>query len=270
MFTVAVQDDPHTTHGLDYPTSFLDSLPVLRPRPEPHPPIRALTATQFSDLHYAHLTGHAPDHVLFPFLHGLEGDNEQQNSFFASARPKGDVPRFRGLVWVACDEDEDAICDVDELDDDDDDYSSSSSLDSFGPTDIDEDVPMQLDPTVEGPMMNGCPPPEPTDKTPITPPPVAITAGQLPHNSSSSTQTKPSFLTCSFRPRELLRTRTDERGTANVFVEPKIPDGISLRNFGIQVVSTIVASCGVGGRLGIEQAEARCSEAAVWGWRAML
>ncbi|KAI0351741.1 hypothetical protein OH77DRAFT_1563589 [Trametes cingulata] len=229
----ATDDAATAVHGLDYPASFLDSLPVLKPRPEPHPPIRALTATQFSDLHFAHLTSHAPDHVLFPFLHGLEGDNEQQNAFFASSRPKGDVPRFRGLVWVACDEDEDDICDVDELDEDDDDYSSSSSLDSFGPTDLEEDVAMQLDPTVEGPMVTGCPPPEPLEKMPISPPSVPITAGQLPSNSS--THTKPSFLTSSFRPRELLRTRTDERGTANVFVEPKIPDGISLRNFGIQV-----------------------------------
>ncbi|KAI0671359.1 hypothetical protein C8Q78DRAFT_766308 [Trametes maxima] len=229
----AAPADSATLHGLDYPQSFLDALPVLRPRPEPHQPIRALTTSHFADLHHAHLTSHAPDSVLFPFLHGLEGDNEQQNSFFASARPKGDVPRFRGLTWVACDEDEEDICDVDDLDEDDDDYSSSSSLDSFGPTDLDEDVPMQLDPSVEGPMMTDCPPPEPLDKMPVSPPPVPITAGQLPSNSSS--YAKPSLLTSSFRPRELLRTRTDERGAASVFVEPKIPDGISLRNFGIQV-----------------------------------
>ncbi|KAI0366162.1 hypothetical protein BV20DRAFT_952868 [Pilatotrama ljubarskyi] len=243
MYT-APDDAATAIHGLDYPVSFLESLPVVKPRHEPHPPIRALTASQFSDLHFAHLTSHAPDHVLFPFLHGLEGDNEQQNAFFASARPKGDVPRFRGLVWVACDEDEDDICDVDELDEDDDDYSSSSSLDSFGPTDLEEDVAMQLDPTVEGPMVTGCPPPEPLEKMPISPPPAPITAGQLP--SKSTTHTKPSLLTSSFRPRELLRTRTDERGTANVFVEPKIPDGISLRNFGIQVVSVAACCCGSG------------------------
>ncbi|TFK81314.1 hypothetical protein K466DRAFT_502359 [Polyporus arcularius HHB13444] len=229
------QDDPATVHGLQYPPSFLDALPVLRPRPEPHPPIRALTVDQFSDLHLSYLTTHAPDHVLFPFLHGLEGDNEAQNSFFACARPRGDVPRFRGLVWVACDEDEDDLCDVDDLDDDDDDYSTTSSLDSFGPTDLEEDVAMQLDPTVEGPMMNGCPPPEPLDKLPVGPPPIPLTAGHLP--PSSHAHTKPSMLTSSFRARDLLRTRTESDGApVNVFVEPKIPDGISLRNFGIQVV----------------------------------
>ncbi|KAI0715790.1 hypothetical protein C8T65DRAFT_572834 [Cerioporus squamosus] len=228
------QDDPVTVHGLQYPPSFLDALPVLRPRPEPHPPIRAITVDQFSDLHLSYLTTHAPDHVLFPFLHGLEGDNEAQNSFFASTRPRGDVPRFRGLVWVACDDDEDDLCDVDDLEDDDDDYSTTSSLDSFGPTDLEEDVAMQLDPTVEGPMVSGCPPPEPLEKIPVPPPPVPFTAGHLP--PSSSTHTKPSTLTSSFRARDLLRTRTESDGTpANVFVEPKIPDGISLRNFGIQV-----------------------------------
>lgn len=233
------QADPATPHGLDYPATFLDSLPALRPRSEPHPPIRALTASQFSDLHFAHLTSHAPDHVLFPFLHGLEGDNEQQNAFFASSRPKGDVPRYRGLVWVACDDDEEDICDVDELDDDDDDgYSSTSSLDSFGPTDLDEDVPMELDPVVDGAAMKGCPSPNALDKTPVSPPAaVPITASQLPSTTHTTTHTKPSFLTSSFRPRELLRTRMDERGVVSIFGEPKIPDGISLRNFGIQVVS---------------------------------
>ncbi|RPD59730.1 hypothetical protein L227DRAFT_503276 [Lentinus tigrinus ALCF2SS1-6] len=230
------EDDSVTVHGLQYSPSFLDALPVLRTRPDPHPPIRALTADQFSELHLAYLTTHAPDHVLFPFLHGLEGDNEQQNAFFASARPRGDVPRFRGLVWVACDDDDDDMCDVDDLDDDDDDYSTTSSLDSFGPTDLEEDVPMQLDPTVQGPMVSGCPPPEPLEKIPVAPSPIPLTAGHLP--PSSSTYTKPSVLTSSFRARDLLRTRTEGDGTpANVFVEPKIPDGISLRNFGIQVVS---------------------------------
>ena len=232
-------DDPATVHGLRYPPSFLDALPVLRTRPDPHQPIRALTTDQFSDLHFVHLTTHAPDHVLFPFLHGLEGDNEQQNAFFASSRPKGEVPRFRGLIWVACDEDEDDICDVDDLDDDDDDYSTSSSLDSFGPTDLEEDVAMQLDPTVEGPMVNGCPP---LEKLPVAPTPMPLTAAHIP--PSASHHTKPSFLTSSFRARDLLRTRPDGHGTlTNVFVDPKIPDGISLRNFGIQVVSPILLPC---------------------------
>ena len=229
--------DPATVHGISYSDDFLDALPVLRNRPDPHPPVRALSASQFSDLHLAHLTSHAPDHVLFPFLHGLEGDNEQQNAFFAASRPRGDVPHFRGLVWVACDEDTEEICDVDDLedDDDDDDYSTSSSLDSFGPTDLDEDVPMQLDPTVEGPTVSGCPPPDPLEKPPVAPPRMHIASPPL---SQPSQHTKPAFLTSAFRARDLLRTRAETDGsTTHVFAEPKIPDGISLRNFGIQVVS---------------------------------
>ncbi|KAI1797056.1 hypothetical protein LXA43DRAFT_969611 [Ganoderma leucocontextum] len=198
-------DDSAAVHGLSYPPSFLDSLP--------------------------HLTAHAPDHVLFPFLHGLEGDNEQQNAFFSSSRSKGDVPSFRGLIWVACDEDEEAMCDAEDLEeDDDDDYSTSSSLESFEPADLEDDVAMELDPTVEGPMVNGCPPPDPLKKVPLAPSPVPLTS------------TAPAFLTSSFRVRELLRTRAGEAGThVNAFVEPRIPDGISLRNFGIQVVIGNVA-----------------------------
>ncbi|KLO17443.1 hypothetical protein SCHPADRAFT_900708 [Schizopora paradoxa] len=102
-------------------------LPVLLPRPHPHQPIRAIDADAFADLHLAHFTTDVPDSVLFPFLHGLEGDNYQQNSFFAASSGLNvggngagaraeyggggrasnvvKVPRYRGLVWVACDED---------------------------------------------------------------------------------------------------------------------------------------------------------------------
>lgn len=74
-------------------------------------------------MHLQHATAHPPDSVLFPFLHGLEGNNEPQCSFFASTPstaasaaaglvqdPSGRAicpPRYRGLVWVLCDEDVD-------------------------------------------------------------------------------------------------------------------------------------------------------------------
>lgn len=80
-------------------------------------------------MHLRYLTTHAPDSVIFPFLHGLEGDNDAQNAFFFAngsmsavngstalgkdgvdtidrEKLKARVPRFRGLVWVASDEDE--------------------------------------------------------------------------------------------------------------------------------------------------------------------
>ncbi|KAG6335681.1 hypothetical protein ID866_3415 [Astraeus odoratus] len=84
-------------------------------------PIPLLPIAEFSRMHLEHATAHPPDSVLFPFLHGLEGDNEAQCSFFASTPStaasaaaglvqdaSGRVirpPRYRGLVWVLCDED---------------------------------------------------------------------------------------------------------------------------------------------------------------------
>ncbi|KAL5486084.1 PPS1 [Sanghuangporus weigelae] len=151
------------------PAPNIHRLPVLLPRPHPHQPIRAIDAEAFADLHLAHLTSDVPDSVLFPFLHGLEGDNYQQNSFFAATsgldlgpRRSGDaagkdngytyashmhapnvvkVPEYRGLVWVACDDDEHQlnsrtrerdVLDSDEdleLDSDDDYYQGSSEDD---------------------------------------------------------------------------------------------------------------------------------------------
>ncbi|KAI0925509.1 hypothetical protein AcV5_008226 [Taiwanofungus camphoratus] len=247
--------DPNHTHGLAYPPDFLLALPVLQPRPAPHQPIRALSAPHFARIHLDYLTAHAPDHVLFPFLHGLEGDNEAQNAFFAAARSPGAIPRFRGLVWVACDDSDE---DTDEYDDDDDeeeleddDCSSASSLESLGTMDIDSDVPMDLDPSISGPEVPGCPPPSPPLRSKTPPPshldrPPASSAPLPVHNPTHMhahppsppppLPAPPSVLTSSFRPRELLQLRAHEDGSAScVFVEPRVPDGISLRNFGIQV-----------------------------------
>ncbi|EKM58639.1 uncharacterized protein PHACADRAFT_253113 [Phanerochaete carnosa HHB-10118-sp] len=85
-------------------------------------PIRGLSAAQFAEMHERYLTTHAPDSVIFPFLHGLEGDNDAQTAFFVGTTTpdgrdggragrvkvsvKAKVPRFRGLVWVASDEDD--------------------------------------------------------------------------------------------------------------------------------------------------------------------
>ncbi|PPQ82298.1 hypothetical protein CVT24_001609, partial [Panaeolus cyanescens] len=53
--------------------------------PSPLKPIRTLTASQFCALQMDHTLAHPRDSVLFPFLHGLEGDNHAQNTFFASS-----------------------------------------------------------------------------------------------------------------------------------------------------------------------------------------
>ena len=240
--------------------SFLDTLPVLQPRPHPHQPIRALNASQFSRVHLDYVTTHAPDGVLFPFLHGLEGDNEQQNGFFAASPQAHTVPRFRGLVWVACDDDVTMLPsptsspDPDDDDDIDDETSSTSSLESLEVMSMDVDVdvtpgsPMELDPTLRDSIeADSASPSGKIDDKPLPPP--ALNA-QPPAATSlvSSGRTRypphqPTVLTSSFRPRELLHPRTKEDGSVScAFVEPRVPDGISLRNFGIQVVSRLSSS----------------------------
>ncbi len=166
-------------HGLDYPPDFLSSLPVLLPRPTPHTPIRALSASQFVSIHHAATTSHAPDHVLFPFLHGLEGDNEQQKAFFSVTSDTTVIPpRFRGLIWVAC-EDDDTLSsdDGDDSDaiasDDSDDGRGSDGGDVGQPfgLDIDMDIDTELDrvqTNKQGPLSSPhsplpSPSPRPTD-----------------------------------------------------------------------------------------------------------
>lgn len=97
-----------TSHGLRYPDNFLASLSILLPRPAPHAPIRALTAAQFAKIRHLHLTSDVPDSVLFPFLHGLEGDNHAQNLFFSKHGSDIAAPDYRGLIWVLCDDDDPA------------------------------------------------------------------------------------------------------------------------------------------------------------------
>ncbi|KAL4075061.1 hypothetical protein V8B97DRAFT_1949258 [Scleroderma yunnanense] len=107
-------------------TSTSQASPYMHLHPSPSSssicaPIPLLPLTEFSRMHLEHATAHPPDSVLFPFLHGLEGNNDAQCSFFASTPAtvasaaaglvqdsSGRVirpPRYRGLVWVLCDED---------------------------------------------------------------------------------------------------------------------------------------------------------------------
>ncbi|KZT68001.1 hypothetical protein DAEQUDRAFT_371078 [Daedalea quercina L-15889] len=247
-------DDPSHVHGLPYAPGFLDALPVLQTRPTPHQPIRALSAAQFSRVHLDYVTTHAPDGVLFPFIHGLEGDNDQQNAFFAASPQAHAVPRFRGLIWVACDDDVNMLPspastpDPDTDDDIDDDSSSTSSLESLGAMSMDIDVdvspgsPMELDPTLRDSIEANSPAPgAKVDDKPLlhaldtAPHPAApVLVPSVP--ARCPPYTNPAVLTSSFRPRELLHPRTKEDGSVScAFVDPRVPDGISLRNFGIQV-----------------------------------
>lgn len=137
-----------------FPPGFLAGLPVVgAARPAPYAAVRGLTAAQYAELAQAHSLADPDDSVLFPFLHGVEGDNLPQNMFFASAsgasRGRGnhlgppDIPRYRGLVTVLCDDDddEDAPRLTDSSSDDDDDWydQSDSDEDSAEPHEDDRD-----------------------------------------------------------------------------------------------------------------------------------
>jgi dual specificity MAP kinase phosphatase len=286
-------------HGLNYPPDFLPSLPVLLPRPAPHTPIRALSASQFSAIHHTATTSHAPDHVLFPFLHGLEGDNDQQNAFFSVSSDAPVIPpRFRGLIWVACEDDDTPSSDDGEdsdgiASDDSDDENGSDGGDighSFG-LDIDMDLDTDLDLRQEAPSS------PPSTSLPIDPTcdtldcaphmhPVQCRAPRIYTNtamarersaSSSSTSSSSSssqshsmpfpstpatsldsptppcmplgppspepqpriapLIASGFKPRELLQLNAE--GNAE-FVPLRVPDGISLRNFEIQMVRALL------------------------------
>ncbi|KAH7913498.1 hypothetical protein BJ138DRAFT_1134002 [Hygrophoropsis aurantiaca] len=133
-----------TQYGVHYPPSLLDSLPCVSSVNSK--PVHLLPVDTFSSLHLAHLVSHPPDSVLFPFMHGLEGSNEPQNHFFSSPQtqsPGGMVqdhtgravrpPRYRGLVWVLCDDDVPNASvpssDSDDDDEEEDDYDESDGDD---------------------------------------------------------------------------------------------------------------------------------------------
>ncbi|KAG8904659.1 tyrosine/serine/threonine protein phosphatase pps1 [Tulasnella sp. 403] len=285
-----------------------DNAPVILQRPAPHAPIRLINADQLAHLTHQYNTADVDDSVLFPFLHGLEGNNAAQNSFFSHAR-RGDrvkVPRYRGLVLVRVDEQ--GL----ELDirgnvrnptgtangHDDEDYDETDDSDAYSE---DEDHAMAVDNTVHmHPVAERRQHPRPLDTQGIPPSESSSTASTSSESMSMSisnyfpsptqssislTQTSPpttpnssadasklgfgSFmsspnshqdnstlgdnvdardrtpvppshdaprrpshvLTCSFHPDELLT----HSPSGPVFLNPKIPDGISLRNFGIQV-----------------------------------
>ena len=287
-------------HGLNYPPDFLSSLPVLLPRPAPHTPIRALSASQFASIHHSASVSHAPDHVLFPFFHGLEGDNEQQKAFFSVAPDTTVIPpRFRGLIWVACEDDDTPSSeDSDDSDviasDDSDDEHSSDGGDvghSFG-LDIDMDIDTDLDNHKQGQLgpsntptpadfvcdtsdldtaphmhpvnrrapriyTNTAPPRDrsasvssssssssqslhvPSPSTPATsldsPTPSCMPLG--PPSPEPRPRVAP-LIAAGFKFRDLLHFNTE--GNAE-FIPLRVPDGISLRNFDIQMVRLLIS-----------------------------
>ncbi|CCA74119.1 related to protein tyrosine phosphatase PPS1 [Serendipita indica DSM 11827] len=263
--------------GLKYPPRFLSSLPILLPRPAPFAPIRALTAAQFAEIHTLYSLADEDllgDSTLFPFLHGIEGNNLSQNTFFANAsrgllpayaqhpllppvNPTPKVPEYRGLIWVRADDldgpghaspglvvgrDDFEMHDSSHFDEDEDEQLSDNSQQ----TSEHAHEATASNPPAAGSIAIAIPgrsarsaststtsysssevPISPsTAPTSLPTSPSSAHCGSTPFSSMYS-----NLLTSTLRAEDLLTTCAD----GPCFVPPRVPDGISLRNFGIQV-----------------------------------
>ncbi|KAG9285422.1 hypothetical protein G9A89_010897 [Geosiphon pyriformis] len=68
-----------------------------------NPPVRALTSSQYYLINEAYYTTPLPNDILFPWLHGVDGSNYQQNQFFGISNCQ--VPEHRGVTVVQAEED---------------------------------------------------------------------------------------------------------------------------------------------------------------------
>ncbi|EJU04824.1 hypothetical protein DACRYDRAFT_93238 [Dacryopinax primogenitus] len=260
-------------HGVQYPPGFLESLQLIHDRPAPFAPIRAINGDQLAMLRHISAMSDVPDSVLFPYLHGLDGDNEAQKQFFAqdamiSRGPNSAhvtsmlVPRYRGLVCVAVEEREKESDWIDEDDDslmedsDDEFYDEDDAMsddapghDSDNSTPPDSDAVPSLDhsreaseesstsasssPNTDSPPASvfGQSLPSPTGN--LGPDGQKLIPGSISRGATTTfTSAITPLLTSSFRAANLLFDPTSDHPE---FIDPGVPDGISLRNFGIQV-----------------------------------
>ncbi|CAO1623525.1 unnamed protein product [Jaminaea pallidilutea] len=67
------------------------------------PPIRAMSVQQLAELHARYNSLDVPHSVLFPFLHGVDGNNVAQNVFFKAPLTGQPAPNYRGLTIVRAD-----------------------------------------------------------------------------------------------------------------------------------------------------------------------
>jgi dual specificity MAP kinase phosphatase len=238
-------------HGLSYPPGFLQSLPILLSRPAPHAPIRAITAEQFAEIHKLNAFADPDDAVLFPFLHGIEGSNTSQNSFFANASMRNSaafyahplfqnnnhtvtIPKYRGLIWVRADEvsehnlpsrsrtidDYDEDGDEDELfegDDDERDGRDETMREALHGDAFDglhsRRHSSSSDSSSDSPLSVST-----TPTSLMSPPPFQCTSITAPPHTPSH------LLLSSLRADELLSANLD----GPCFLPPRVPDGISL------------------------------------------
>jgi dual specificity MAP kinase phosphatase len=82
----------------------IDQYPVLIQDDEKSlPSIRAMTASQFADLQQRYADLDVPHSIMFPFLHGVDGDNAAQNAFFRAPLTGMPTPLYRGLTVIRAD-----------------------------------------------------------------------------------------------------------------------------------------------------------------------
>ncbi|UZJ53863.1 hypothetical protein CBS101457_003183 [Exobasidium rhododendri] len=98
-------DEERLEYGLVH--NDIDQYPILIDNDEddrePIPPIRAMTAKQFAHLQKEYADLDVPHFVVFPFLHGVDGDNVAQNAFFRAPLSGMPTPFYRGLTVIRAD-----------------------------------------------------------------------------------------------------------------------------------------------------------------------
>ena len=63
-------------------------------------PLRKMSASQFADLFTRYASTDVPHAVVFPFMHGVDGENYEQNIFFGAPLSGMPTPKYRGLTIV--------------------------------------------------------------------------------------------------------------------------------------------------------------------------
>lgn len=66
-------------------------------------PIRAMSAAQLAALHDQYVSLDVPHHVVFPYLHGVDGSIPAQNAFFGAPLSGQPTPAYRGLTILRAD-----------------------------------------------------------------------------------------------------------------------------------------------------------------------
>ncbi|KDN52204.1 hypothetical protein K437DRAFT_261601 [Tilletiaria anomala UBC 951] len=66
-------------------------------------PLRKMSAAQFAELFARYASTDVPHAVVFPFMHGVDGENVAQNVFFGAPLSGMPAPRYRGLTVVRAD-----------------------------------------------------------------------------------------------------------------------------------------------------------------------